>query len=50
MRVRRVETVEEALNTLAEFGDAAQPVAGGTDVMIQLFAERDLTGPPDADP
>lgn len=36
MRVRRVETVEEALNTLAEFGDAAQPVAGGTDVMIQL--------------
>ncbi len=37
MRVKRVETTEEALNTLAEFGDAAQPVAGGTDVMIQLF-------------
>lgn len=36
MRVKRVETTEEALNTLAEFGDAALPVAGGTDVMIQL--------------
>ena len=36
MKVRRVTTTEEALDTLAEFGDAAQPVAGGTDVMIQL--------------
>ena len=36
MKVRRVATTEEALEVLAEFGDAAQPVAGGTDVMIQL--------------
>ena len=36
MKVRRVTTIEQALDTLAEFGDAAQPLAGGTDVMIQL--------------
>ena len=36
MKVRRVTTTEEALEALAELGSAAQPLAGGTDVMVQL--------------
>ena len=36
MKVRRVTTTEQALEALAEHGSAAQPLAGGTDVMVQL--------------
>ena len=36
MKVRRVTTTEQALDALAEHGSAAQPLAGGTDVMVQL--------------
>lgn len=36
MRLERVETVENALSRLADLGEDAQLIAGGTDVMIQL--------------
>lgn len=36
MKVRRVTDTEQALEALAEHGSAAQPLAGGTDVMVQL--------------
>ena len=36
MKVKRVTNTEHALETLAEHGSAAQPLAGGTDVMVQL--------------
>jgi len=36
MQVRRVTTIEEAVSVLAELGDQACVLAGGTDVMVQL--------------
>ena len=37
MRFRRARTLDEALDLLAELGDDAQILAGGTDVMIQYL-------------
>ena len=36
MEFRRSGDLDEALSSLAELGDKAQVLAGGTDVMIQL--------------
>lgn len=36
MRVEKVTTIDEALSRLEEYGNEAQVLAGGTDVMIQL--------------
>ena len=35
MRFRSAETLEDALESLAEAGDETQVLAGGTDVMVQ---------------
>jgi carbon-monoxide dehydrogenase medium subunit len=37
MQFRRAHTLEGALDLLTELGDAARPLAGGTDVMVQYL-------------